>query len=244
MDTLFSMDSDEVKEVKQIIWDSRGPHRWAIHPTDHELLVLITGTMAQIYSWNTLLKVTTGHGIFLEGSILAELSVRSIVPCFNGSTLSTVFSNSRGPQSVSKILLWDASDFNSTSERAAPVPHYQALSNEVEFLIGSYDQKVVFLDRSGWVCSADKASFNIASYARHFFIPTDWLKINGDLLIKVSSQGDILFVKRDEVAVIKKGLEINERVSKSQPSRPSAAIFGARKPSSGSGKPLFKIRSM
>jgi hypothetical protein len=41
---------------------------------------------------------------------------------------------------------------------------------------------------------------------RHFFLPSDWLSNNNELLIEVTKQGDVIIVKRDEVAVVKRGL--------------------------------------
>ena len=78
-------------------------------------------------------------------------------------------------------------------------------------MIGSYGQRLVFLHSSGWVCSADVDTLDVNSYVRHFFIPTDWLTTSDDLMIEVTQRGDVIFVKRDEVAVIKRALDSTER---------------------------------
>lgn len=46
-----------------------------------------------------------------------------------------------------------------------------------------------------------------------FFIPEDWLSVNRGLILKVTSKSDLVFVKRDEIAVIKQGLAYKEVVS-------------------------------
>jgi hypothetical protein len=63
----------------------------------------------------------------------------------------------------------------------------------------------------GWICSvaavkAETTETMSGSLMRHFFLPSDWLSNNNELLIEVTKQGDIICVKRDEVAVVKRGL--------------------------------------
>jgi hypothetical protein len=69
----------------------------------------------------------------------------------------------------------------------------------------------VFLRGSGWVCSVDLENPGYDGIVRHFFIPVDWLSTTADLMIEITRNGDIVFVKRAEVAVIKRGLEVTEK---------------------------------
>lgn len=59
-------------------------------------------------------------------------------------------------------------------------------------------------------------------YQPHFFLPADWLSTNNDLLIGVSRARDIIFVKRQEVTVIKRGLDnVEQSTSNIATKRPS-----------------------
>lgn len=205
--TLWSIESKKSAIINSISLETRAPCRWTTHPSHPNRLILITGTTAHLYDWHTLRRLTSAEGILLEGSVLPDLAVRSIAPCCDGAVIATAFSEALRPHSESKLLLWTASDFSPESRSAAPIPQYQALTDEMKFLIGNDGQRVIFLQNSGWVCSANMQSSNPNHFSRHFFFPGDWLSTNTDLLCAVTRNGDILFVKHDEVAVIKRGLQ-------------------------------------
>ena len=205
--TLWSIESNKNAIVASISWETRASYRWATHPSHPNRLILIKGTTAHLYDWQTLQRLTDTEGILLEGSVLPDLAIRSITPCSDGAVIATAFSEVSRPNSESKLLLWNTSDFSPKSRSAAPVPSYQTLADEMKFLIGNDGQRVVFLQSSGWVCSANMQSSDPNKFSRHFFFPADWLSTNTELLCAVTRNGDILFVKHDEVAVIKRGLQ-------------------------------------
>lgn len=220
--TLWSIESNKSAIIDSISWENRAPYRWTTHPSHPNRLILITGTTAHLYDWQTLRRLTSAEGILLEGSVLPDLAIRSITPCSDGAVIATAFSEVLRPHSESKLLLWNASDFSPKSRSAAPIPRYQTLADEMKFLIGNDGQRVIFLQNSGWVCSANMQSSNSSHFSRHFFFPADWLSTNTDLLCAVTRNGDILFVKHDEVAVIKRGLQnVEPEPNDSRGTRPS-----------------------
>ena len=207
-DMLLSISpNDESPVVESISWGDRGPSMWVTHPLNQQWLIHIMDNVAHLYEWQTLRRVTGPEGILLEGSVLPELAMRSITPCFDNTVIATMFGQDLRPQSKSKLLLWNACDFAINSKIAAPIPKYHALADQVKTLIGDDGQKLVFLRGDNWICSADSESADSNVYSRHFFLPADWLTNNMKLMIKVTHGGDIIFVKRDEVAVIKRGLD-------------------------------------
>jgi hypothetical protein len=62
----------------------------------------------------------------------------------------------------------------------------------------------VYLTHDGWIWSTD---LHTAAAIRHFFLPADWLCANGELIIEVTANGDLIFAKKDELAVIKRDLK-------------------------------------
>ena len=220
-DTLWSIGASDNAAIKELSWEDRGSYRWTSHPSRPNQLILVMNNVAHVYSWQTLQRLTSNEGILLESSILPELAIRSITHCLGGTLIATIFSESSRSSSESRLLLWNTSDFCVGIKSAAPVPKYQSLVRQVKNFIGEHADRLVFLHRSSWVHSAHlpSSSFNVCD--RHFFLPADWLSTNNDLMFGMARNGDIIFVKRDEVAVIKRGLEHVELGHNGPRTRPS-----------------------
>lgn len=70
---------------------------------------------------------------------------------------------------------------------------------------------MLFLSKHFWVCSVDMEKGNgRRDYTRHFPIPSDWRSQRQVFRTAVTSQGDILFTRTEEIAVIKHDLEFEE----------------------------------
>ena len=218
-DLLCTIHSQESSFIKSVSWRHRHSYRWCSHPQEKEQLILIEDNIAHLYDWCALNRLTESEGILLEGSMLPDLIIRSVTPCFAASALSMAFGESSKLRSKSKLLLWESSDFVTQSKKAISVPRYQYLADQVEFLIGSYGQRLVFLHNSGWICSMDSTTTGTDQCLRHFFLPADWLTIDGELMIALTRKGDMIFVKREETAVIRRGLNNTELRSSDQSSK-------------------------
>lgn len=229
-DTLWHTSSKATSTmIETISWEERGPSKWATYPLNQDHLLLISDNVAHLYEWRSLQRLTEDEGILLEGSILPELAIRTITSCFNDTIIATTFGDDSNPQSVSKLLLWNAADFCVGAKSAAPIPKFHSLADHVKTLIGDDGQRLVFLRSDSWICSADFESAKTDHYHRHFFLPADWLSTNIKLMTSVTHEGDIIFVKRDEVAVIKRGLDNIEDTGNRPGKRPS--LLGGREPS-------------
>lgn len=208
-DILFHLNPKGIVIDKKILPSSdRTAHRWAIHPSQSDKLILIQDTASYIYTWDDLEESTYPQGVTLHG-ISPELFIRSITPCFNGQTLATTFADSPSVRAKSRLRLFQLSHLtNSSSTSATPLPAHDYL-DKIEHLLGAYQSRLVFLHTDGWICSTASDTLE-QSYTRHFFIPADWLCTPSELLIQVRGNGNIVFVKRSELAVIKRGLELRE----------------------------------
>ncbi|KFY92871.1 hypothetical protein V500_04002 [Pseudogymnoascus sp. VKM F-4518 (FW-2643)] len=212
VDTLYEMAGGLNAIIATRKRDSDAPHRWAALPNKRDV-ILITGHTAHIFDWDKLRCLTGDTGIHLEGDSSLGASIESITSCYNGLVIATSFSHFRQAHTKrSNILLYPTASFqvppnSSPTTTAKPVPNSLSLSSQVEYLIGPYAKRLVFLHASGWICSADEKTFAVT---RHFFVSADWLSSNLELMIRVTKLGDILFVRGDEVAVIKRGLDTNE----------------------------------
>lgn len=224
------------------MWENDQHGRWGTQydrKLDETQLVQILDNTAHLYDWQTLRKLTDANGILLKG-IAPELSIRSVNPCANTSIMATTFGESLQSNSRPQLLFWNAADLSINASSASADPRYQYLRDQVQLLIGSHRRRLIFLHHSGWICSANLDVSRADQIVRHFFVPNDWLSAGVQLMIEVTCNGDIIFVKRHEAAVIKRGLEISdqsvsvaERKKPSMGKRPSFA--GRRSQGSGSG---------
>ncbi|KAL9122321.1 MAG: hypothetical protein Q9187_001130 [Circinaria calcarea] len=88
------------------------------------------------------------------------------------------------------------------------------LANRVAHVVGLGDAgKLVFLDTHSWVCSADLEGLGntSVSYSKHFFVPYDWFSGTRDVICAIA-QRDVLFARNDDVAIVKGGLNYEEKV--------------------------------
>ena len=229
-DTLWFLSADAPGLIATKTWLDRSSWRWSTHPLNRDHLILIIDNAAHLYDWKTLNRLTGAEGILLGGSILPELTISSITPCFDATVIATAFSESSKPQSKFKLLLWKASDFNPESKAAVPIPRYHILADQVRSLIGIDGKRLVFLHSEGWICSTEAQAAKSEVYNRHFFLPVDWLTSNTNLMTEVTCNGDIIFVKGEEVAVIQGGLENVEMESSEAPGKRPSGI-GRKRPS-------------
>lgn len=80
----------------------------------------------------------------------------------------------------------------------------------IEVIIGTFASRLVFYTTDSWIASFDLAQPTPESLIRHFFIPADWVSAGRTLVMGVGRNGEILFAKGKELAVVKRGLEGTE----------------------------------
>ena len=228
-DMLYSIVDNGSSLFTSIEFVEHQPHRWANHPLDPEQLVFMSNEKIHLYDWKLLRVLTASDSLLIEDELLSQLSIRFLTSCGQGSHMAATFSKSSASRyQPRKLLLWNTSDFFVQSEPKNLLSSYQIIADQVRYVIGAYRQRLVFLDNNGWVCTTDVGLRNADQHTRHFVIPIDWLSGVANLMIDVTCNGDIVFVKRHEIAVIKRGLEMSEQ-------GPSAT--GARSPIRGAQRP-------
>ena len=110
--------------------------------------------------------------------------------------LETMSTSGQAITSYKAVLPVPFSEFN-------PIPEF------VQLIIGKTGNRLIFLDKSLWVCSL-VANASRERYSRHFFIPDDWLNASQMLLSRITAQGDCVFARKDAVVVVKRGLRYEE----------------------------------
>jgi WD40 repeat protein len=193
----------------------RSSWKWVNHPRESDNLIHITAQKAHIHSWDRLSEFQSSLDMHIASDMdAADMSVKAAASCSDGCKLSIEFSNPLDPQSTSHVLIVDTSSFDEPfASPIVPLPAFSKLSPNVEHLIGSVGRRLIFLNRRMWICSLDLESFS-GEYYQHCFIPDDWLNANWNFILKVTNKGDLVFVKKSEIAIIKRALDSKEVLTK------------------------------
>ncbi|RYC61478.1 hypothetical protein CHU98_g4743 [Xylaria longipes] len=203
--------------------------RWLTLPGSQDLLIRFGTDAATFYQWESLTPIGSVELIIPE-----NVPLRSIVPFHHPHYFATAHSlTSIGLPVANVYHLWDLRDFASKvgdssnagedRNKIGPVLNFK-LDTKVYTVIGVANERVIFLDPDNWVCSADinptvsvsdKAPGVLSSdrgdVVRHFFIPDDWMSLVNNVQVDVRQSGEVVFAKRADLAVIRRGLEITDK---------------------------------
>jgi hypothetical protein len=115
---------------------------------------------------------------------------------------------SKGDKRPFAILtaLLDCSSFQKTGATPHVLhPVTAGDDTKVEHIIGIQGNKLYFLDKDLWLCSL-ALGVQGATCSHHMFIPDEWLKANNRPLLLLTTKGELVIAKRDEIAIIKRPL--------------------------------------
>lgn len=138
--------------------------------------------------------------------------VKSITSCSDECELAIELSERHGKHTSLGLAVWKTSDLRPGSGSIYPLGRFETLGAKVEHVIGAVGRKLYYLDKSLWLCHVDVECFR-GEYYRHFFLPGEWPSLDWKMLFNVTAKDVFLFVKRDEIVVIKRALVFEERCS-------------------------------
>lgn len=213
---------------------------WLDHPTESECLIRVSTSHFNIYNWSNLQLIesiqTTRYGSFRRVFRLSHPHLFATV--YNGveAPLNGPRKDGGGKdyRKSHTIQIWDGKGLGGHQDIMKPITQLDdALSSNVAVVIGAYGARLVVYTRDHWVASVDleapgNPGLTVDSLVRHFFMPGDWISVdNKKLLFGIGRAGEIMFAKRSELAVIRRGLETTESGGSFNPKRGSA---GQRSP--------------
>lgn len=225
--------------------DGYATARWAIHYPSPAFLVCMRESTAQVYLRSTFECVATVSLIGAE-----EWTITRVVPRFHQQYAITV-SDSRDRNLGKAVQIWDVGALSAESSALAPIFVLDREDVQVEEVLGILGNRLIFIDIKYWVCSVNinlshrhsplpsssllssssseltprqAGSWEADEVTRYFFLPHDWISLATKLDVDICKGGEVLFIRRSEVAVIKKGFSIREQGSPG-PSRASSPGF-------------------
>ncbi|KAK7921724.1 hypothetical protein PG985_009746 [Apiospora marii] len=187
------------------------PHLWAQHPKDPSLLLYLTATKVRLHKWADLeIAWTVPGGLSLLEGHPANPRIQKASTIFaNTNTILMISFAAEDLHTGASRMCFPANSFTTGAESVPALPECQIHAEPITLAVGIFRDRLVFLHREGWICSIKANGMRGRGGEKlmfHFAPPVDWLRTNHEPLISITKLGDILFVVKGEVAVVKKGL--------------------------------------
>ena len=216
------------REVCAQQWGQRQSRRWVQHPSNTELLVWIDPAQFRTHNWVNLEQtefdrtshtetiITTKSPSQTEPTVLTETHGRVVHwIALTGDERYIIFET--GPDSSYsgrdsfeglQLDLILTSDLQARWHLASPRSHCMSdLAGHVKRLIGTYQDRIVFLHRDHWLCTW-KINTGISDVKRHFFLPRDWLNSEALQLADLNSEGTFFCPRYGNVAIVRHGIRL------------------------------------
>lgn len=212
-------------QLRKVERGSRSGWKWINHPNNESQLIFLGPNQLCIHQWENLERIDSGdlqqYPVTKEATLSATVDIPSVVLTGPGDS----------PESVNTVVLPETSHFllyevlpgrgvkrakapgvrldlvevsKLTPENTASVRRRTLvdLGSEVQHLLGSYRDRVVYLDHENWVCTSS-ISWDMGLKKRHYFLPSDWVNDAMLQVILVNGSGTLLCGRNGEVAIVR-----------------------------------------
>ncbi|KAJ2902781.1 NACHT and WD domain-containing protein [Zalerion maritima] len=215
------------KSIESVSWNEevRGT---ISHPTREDLFMTFGVDRARLFSWNDFHELTGPDEIELsrhrDDAHSAQHS-QFAADYHSGPNGLVELLKAFGGRDFSQLNTWEVSAFEphpakETSQpprmpaAAASVAGFEELGPLIRSVITVIGSTIYFVDIDLWICSLDLDLFRSTSLAkRHFFIPSEWARSSGDVLVAfVAATRDFFFSSNHRFIIVKSGLEFQEEI--------------------------------
>lgn len=194
-------------------WGSRQGRKWIQHPGRRELLIWIDPSGVHTYSWKALEHTdpvqsraaetaptihTSDHGEVVHWVALTNDKQYIVYLSGTGHT-SICLSSGLHLEFISTLDLQIQHTHSLTHDCMAD------LAAQIKRLIGTYQDRIVFLDHDYWLCTW-RIDAGLHDVERQFFLPKDWLNHNTLHMATLSPQGTFFCPKHGDVAIVRHGM--------------------------------------
>lgn len=214
-DELWELPSGKVISTRTP--DEDGLRSMIAHPQAPNAFIMFTTTTIRIFDWSDFQELTAERGLPAHRDGLSPNKDTLINATYHGKSPIIEVTKAVGETSGTHIFCWDIVSSDSMADTRILGSKIGLLTPVLRDVIAVVGSTMIFLDRDLWVCSLDINTFNNAPYGkRHFFVLSEWLNVNGDMLYAMTSKKDFVFVNKHGLVVIKAGLEFSEVITLSQ----------------------------
>ena len=125
------------------------------HPLNEQHRILVTPNAATIVDWESSGTVVSSDLLQLPEGVLLNpcQGVKNAISFSDGHLVAVELSELYGERSTTQMFVFKSDNFAPEATGLALLLDHQTTGKEVMHLIGAYGSKLIFLNRSCWVCS-------------------------------------------------------------------------------------------
>jgi hypothetical protein len=187
------------------------------HPDLPDAFIAFYPDRIQIYRWHDLEELSNPEGIIPGSEDSASPRGANLTIKCQGRYIMSTLVKKREEQSSAHLECWDTSLMKPGGTSIEPFSGLGMIGPSIYHIIAITGTRLLFLDTDLWICSLNIETFaSDLQVKRHFFIPSDWPPPTEEMQFQLSSNNDCVFVKKNELAVIKRGLDFSETITLSK----------------------------
>ncbi|KAI9889610.1 MAG: hypothetical protein M1814_005118 [Vezdaea aestivalis] len=185
-------------------WQAPPSFSWINSPNEPAHRFLLTPATIETFEWTSASLLRSPHLLQAsEGQSKSQPKrVKNAFTFAQGKFLVMELSRPYEEIIASETLLFELNQLDPIKRLLLSTTGFYEVARNIKHLIGGYGSRLLFVDPSRWVCSIDTGQADSSYYVRHFPIPSDWQSQQRRLQMNVSRNGNVLFVRTNEVAVI------------------------------------------
>ncbi|RFU23947.1 hypothetical protein B7463_g12392, partial [Scytalidium lignicola] len=179
--------------------------RWVNDPTNPDQVIAVEPANLKFYSWNGLEEISAASGVKLQCNADGQLTVQDVTTSPDGKIFVLRLSRFDKNLSTTHFCLLETSSCRADTKEVAVLDRLDRANAHIEHLIGVNHSSLFFLNKDLWVCSL-KLSGDENDCTFHMFIPDEWINRSQRVIFQLTAKGDLIFVNKAEIAVIKRGI--------------------------------------
>jgi hypothetical protein len=226
-DLLWSIRGKTKKEIRRKSWPSLIGRRWTLCPNDATKLLWIDPYWIGIFEWENLelhqsQTATPEQATGAKWDFEAGRPPLITTPSRSAETVSYISATRNGQHLVTETVpsgslrslaprnlsVQHLPAFSSVSPKSTAVQRIELpdLSQQTSRLLGIFNDRVLFLDSTFWVCTWELTG-PVPAMKRHFFLPRDWISPTSLQLVTCNEHGTLFCPRNGEVAIVKDGIK-------------------------------------
>ncbi|KAI5921326.1 hypothetical protein F4810DRAFT_344137 [Camillea tinctor] len=214
IDELWALPSGDILKAQPS--EQRGLRTVINQPGVPDVFISFTISTARLFRWEDFGEIPKAQWFQIQRPNHNAMSDPYFHAAYYGDTAIIEAIKFTVDGGGTQLYSWNPSSFQGAYDTLPKTTDFDILTPRIRSVISVVGSTLIFLDIDLWICSIDVNSFHNAPYAkRHFFIPSEWHNVNGEIVCAFTSRNDFVFVNKNGIVVIGHGLEFSETITPS-----------------------------